>query len=239
MSRFNREHRYVVIKRSDLENLRGGQTEGLRQQLNRVSPLLPKREFLVIESDWPEYEPVWRLIEQRMSGAAPVVERQPSLWVHPSYLVRREGMRPMAIDATLDQIAPLQVPLYAAPPELAELQATIDRLTAERDIWRKGSEDNNVRANSLQREIERLKGGQGEPVAVVPSFYWVSGDEGSWNSPEEWAQDYYENSGEHPESITLSCALELPSQSYDQIEFDADGNCVSMRLLDKVKELNQ
>jgi hypothetical protein len=72
MSNFQREDRYIVIKRSDLEKLRGGQTEGLRQQLAKVSPLIPKRECLVIESDWPEYGPAWQMIEQRMTGAATI-----------------------------------------------------------------------------------------------------------------------------------------------------------------------
>lgn len=39
-------------------------------------------------------------------------KREPVAWVHPCYLVRREGMMPLAIDATLNQIAPMQVPLY-------------------------------------------------------------------------------------------------------------------------------
>lgn len=71
MSTFNREDRYIVIKRSDLERLRGGQTEGLRRELDKVSSLLPKRECLVIESDWPEYAPAWQMIEDRMSGENP------------------------------------------------------------------------------------------------------------------------------------------------------------------------
>lgn len=33
---------------------------------------LPHRECLVIESDWPEYEPVWQMIERRMNGQLPV-----------------------------------------------------------------------------------------------------------------------------------------------------------------------
>lgn len=68
MSEFQREDRYIVIKRSDLERLRGGQTEGLRQQLSKVYPLLPKRQCAVIESDWPEFEQVWRMIEARVAG---------------------------------------------------------------------------------------------------------------------------------------------------------------------------
>ena len=110
--------------------------------------------------------------------AAPVVERQPSLWVHPSYLVRREGMRPMAIDATLDQIASLQIPLYTTPPELAELQATIERLTEQLAAQKLNlelstnsavvlAETADEEVVALKTEIERLKGGQGEPVALT------------------------------------------------------------------------
>lgn len=71
---FKREDRYIVIKRSDFERLRGGQTEGLRQQLAKVSPLLPNREFLVIESDWPEYAPTWAAIERRVTGQPSLVD---------------------------------------------------------------------------------------------------------------------------------------------------------------------
>lgn len=37
---------------------------------------------------------------------------EPACWVHPTYLKRRDGCMPLAIDATLDQIASAQVPLY-------------------------------------------------------------------------------------------------------------------------------
>jgi hypothetical protein len=32
----------------------------------------PARSFLVIESDWPEHEHVWQMIERRMTGQPPV-----------------------------------------------------------------------------------------------------------------------------------------------------------------------
>ena len=64
-----------------------------------------------------------------------------------------------------------------------------------------------------------------------PDFYWVEADEGSWNSPEEWAQDYYDYNGEKPESVSFSCAVELPTREYDSFEFDANGNCISCRLV--------
>jgi len=68
-------------------------------------------------------------------------------------------------------------------------------------------------------------------VAMEPSFYWVAADEGSYGSPEEWAQDYYDYNGEKPESVTLSCAVELPTREYDSFEFDDSGTCIGMRLV--------
>lgn len=68
VSEFKREARYIVIKLSDLNKLRGTQTEALRQELATVSRRLPKRECVVVESDWPEYHFVWLMLEHRMAG---------------------------------------------------------------------------------------------------------------------------------------------------------------------------
>jgi hypothetical protein len=63
--------------------------------------------------------------------------------------------------------------LYTAPPELAELQATIARLTAERDQLKslvEGKQGSLGKMFELKEkyrlELERLKGGQGEPRLV-------------------------------------------------------------------------
>ena len=63
MSEFKREERYIVVK---LKHLAGLQVAPLRNFLreNRV----PTLNCVVVESDWPEYEPVWQMIERRMSG---------------------------------------------------------------------------------------------------------------------------------------------------------------------------
>ena len=74
---FNREERYIVFKLSDVEE---HFTPGEKQQLARLvevqrvgreeagkAPL----ECVVVESDWPEYEPTWNVIEARMTGAQP------------------------------------------------------------------------------------------------------------------------------------------------------------------------
>lgn len=60
---FKREERYIVIKRSDLDCDENDAVTILIAEL-----CLPLRNFLVIESDWPEYEPAWSMIERRMTG---------------------------------------------------------------------------------------------------------------------------------------------------------------------------
>lgn len=69
---FKREERYIVIKHSDIS---GFWREDVREQffaalerLNEHHVRIPQRQFLVIESDWPEYEPAWQMIEDRVAG---------------------------------------------------------------------------------------------------------------------------------------------------------------------------
>lgn len=69
---FKREERYIVIKHSDIA---GFWREDVREQffaalerLNEHHARIPQRRFLVIESDWPEFEPAWQMIEDRVAG---------------------------------------------------------------------------------------------------------------------------------------------------------------------------
>jgi hypothetical protein len=66
---FQREDRYIVIKRKDLEKVPAAYRKDLVDPLPWLQVHLPRRECLVIESDWPEYEPVWAMVEARMTGA--------------------------------------------------------------------------------------------------------------------------------------------------------------------------
>ena len=70
MSEFQREERFIVIKRKHLNE---EQEDNLRMFMarNRISTV----ECVVVESDWPEYETVWRMIEDRVTGrpVAPLV----------------------------------------------------------------------------------------------------------------------------------------------------------------------
>lgn len=60
MSKFVREGRYIVFKISHLD-------EEQLELLERVQRELPTlRECVVVESDWPEYEKVWEMIEDRV-----------------------------------------------------------------------------------------------------------------------------------------------------------------------------
>ncbi|WP_442801385.1 hypothetical protein [Serratia rubidaea] len=71
-----RENRYLVIKFKDaIDALTVEQREALRDislavtshRLNRGKPQL---DAVVVESDWPEYEHVWNMIEARVKGEA-------------------------------------------------------------------------------------------------------------------------------------------------------------------------
>lgn len=65
---FQREDRYIVIKRKDLEKAPFGDRVDFQEALDVLVEHLPERKFLVIESDWPEYEPTWAAIQARMTG---------------------------------------------------------------------------------------------------------------------------------------------------------------------------
>jgi hypothetical protein len=69
---FQREERYIVIKRKDLGNVPVAYQSHLVEPIFSLLSHLPRRECLVIESDWPEYQPVWQMIERRMAGQPPV-----------------------------------------------------------------------------------------------------------------------------------------------------------------------
>lgn len=62
---FQREDRYIVIKR---KHLTATQEMSIRAYMERLN--IRTVECVVVESDWPEYETVWSMIEARVAGAA-------------------------------------------------------------------------------------------------------------------------------------------------------------------------
>lgn len=72
MKTFEREDRYMIIKRKDMECL---SSEQLVHLIDISTALAEYREqqgkqplqAVVIEHDWPEFEKVWQMIEERCS----------------------------------------------------------------------------------------------------------------------------------------------------------------------------
>lgn len=80
-SAFVREPRYFVVKLTDArKHLSRAEWDTLRSLGSTVAcgrklagkPLL---QCVVVESDWPEYEPTWKAIEARMTGTARSFDR--------------------------------------------------------------------------------------------------------------------------------------------------------------------
>lgn len=61
MSEFKRECRYIVIKRKYLSEADENAILGLLEERG-----IETRQSVVVESNWPEYEEVWRMIEERV-----------------------------------------------------------------------------------------------------------------------------------------------------------------------------
>ena len=113
---------------------------------------------------------------------APVVERQPYGWHvewsdsgdHYLFTKAEKRIEVLRLDTDVRVI-----PLFIAPPELAELQATITRGTAENEQKEKEWTDRFhmvcecairpivIERDEARAEIERLRSGQGEPVALL------------------------------------------------------------------------
>jgi len=73
MSEFKREELYYVIKITDAAQFSDTAKDALIQalyaaQIVRKLRGAPALECVVVESDWPEYEPVWDMIQARVEG---------------------------------------------------------------------------------------------------------------------------------------------------------------------------
>lgn len=67
---FQREQRYIVIKRKELT-----EDQELRLNIWLNNEYVRRIGCVVIENDWPEYEPVWGMLERRVTGQS----QQPSV----------------------------------------------------------------------------------------------------------------------------------------------------------------
>lgn len=70
-----REQRYIVLKLKDIEaaNIDAGTLNVFNRVCDSVSAVREAQgkfplDCVVVESDWPEYETVWGMIEKRVDG---------------------------------------------------------------------------------------------------------------------------------------------------------------------------
>lgn len=72
-----REKRYLVLKNSDMDRCL---SEDQKRQLSSICATIDRSrrgiekeplKVVVVEHDWPEYEPTWQAIEKRMTQHRP------------------------------------------------------------------------------------------------------------------------------------------------------------------------
>ena len=74
---FMREERYIVFKMSDVERYLTDKDRAnitmMKMEIDAGRDCANKPPFkgLIVEADWPEYEPTWKAIEARVTGAQP------------------------------------------------------------------------------------------------------------------------------------------------------------------------
>jgi len=141
---FMREERYIVFKVSDLGNsLKGDEIRRLAREYAEQRRLKGKKplECVVVEKDWPEYEPTWRAIEARVTGAQPAPNAV-------AYLdIGAGGYRDIGTDLTDDAIAAIHmlgiirkygvdgyVPAQPAPSVPTALLVAVADLVAQMEI---------------------------------------------------------------------------------------------------------
>lgn len=79
---FEREERYIVFKLSDVERYLTYKDRAhlatMKSEIDAGRDCANKPPFkgLIVESDWPEYEPTWKAIKARVTGAQPAPSAQ-------------------------------------------------------------------------------------------------------------------------------------------------------------------
>ena len=213
--------------------------------------------------------------ELRELLAAPVVERQPAYWEYRGTSmgdqVEKKQMDCLWLNpnATHEHDYIKGVPLYREPPELAELQATIARFRREQgndliayraaiekqdelriENERLKSESFESLYNDAVDEIERLKGGQGEPVlwvshhlmgSLAGKHFIVDGPESVPNRRLYAEPKALYTSQPAPVSVLTEVRALLATTNYSASRDCHNAQVVGAAcdLIDKAKELNQ
>lgn len=92
---FKRERRYIVLKITDVlsSNLSTDQLRTLNQLCDTIAQARAARgkvdlQTVVVESDWPEYEAVWTMIERRSPSTSHSTFDQ---WMDEALMIDRVG----------------------------------------------------------------------------------------------------------------------------------------------------
>lgn len=205
---------------------------------------------ILLLDEWEQAAPLAAIL------AAPVVERQPVQILQASY-----HWQDIWVDVDQDEYVKRAMDphsykvrmVYTAPPELAELQATIARLTAENErltsepvlsALAKMLTEARMKIVDRDLEIERLKGGRGEAVAWFTEDHLTDKSATTYDvgvsvmwAVKGWPVTPLYTSQPAPVSVVLperKDAIYVIGSAYD------DGLCEGWNAcLDKVKELNQ
>lgn len=154
---FQREDRYIVIKRSDLEKVPVSYRSSLVDPMFSLLSHLPRRKFLVIESDWPEYEQYWQSIECRVARQASEPETLATLVLGGAFDSTELGDNDIQVDQKL--LEALQKRLVKGTDDVhIELvdRAMLERVTAERDALQHRLNAADQRIDELEQDKARL-----------------------------------------------------------------------------------
>jgi len=112
-----RENRYLVLKLKDvLSCLDVGEYEVLSRICDKVMrhrelQAKPPLQCVVVESDWPEYEPIWAAIARRMDGSATKLDTI-KYGIEHQYVVTKTGRKCYVTAVDCQDGACLIVELY-------------------------------------------------------------------------------------------------------------------------------
>jgi len=135
MSGFQREGRYIVVKPDCMESSRTMRLKSFIEEMCFQTP-----DCVVVEADWPEYEPVWKMIEDRVMGKQP---EPASIEVKNPILGYAESYRTMIRVAIADQ-TPTDVSMYSVAVDIECNMAP---------LW----DAQRLRADTAEAELKALK----------------------------------------------------------------------------------
>ncbi len=113
---FRRETRYVVLKNADImQCLTINELIELRRIQARVAEHRtaigkPRLECVVVEKDWPEYEPTWKAIEARMMGSPKESALQTAARIMNIELIRERDDLRAKLDELRDRLEAMEQP---------------------------------------------------------------------------------------------------------------------------------